>query len=175
MLQFQPCRGSADLAPSNNTVVPDNGDFSRADREGRTLHFGIREHAMGGVANGIVLHGGLRGYCATFLVFADYMRPTVRLAAIMKVPTTFIFTHDSIYVGEDGPTHQAVEQIESLRLIPNNVMLRPGDAQETAVAWQMAVERKDGPVCMAYTRQGIKIYEKADSNWKANMRKALTL
>ena len=163
--------GSADLAPSNNTVVPDNGDFSREDRAGRTLHFGIREHAMGGVANGIVLHGGLRSYCATFLVFADYMRPTVRLAAIMKVPTTFIFTHDSIYVGEDGPTHQAVEQVESLRLIPNNVMLRPGDAQETAVAWQMAVERKDGPVCMAYTRQGIKVYEKADSNWKQNMRR----
>ena len=167
--------GSADLAPSNNTVVPDNGDFSRADRAGRTLHFGIREHAMGGITNGIVLHGGLRGYCATFLVFADYMRPTVRLAAIMKIPTTFIFTHDSIYVGEDGPTHQAVEQIESLRIIPNNIMLRPGDAQETAVAWQMAVERKDGPVCMAYTRQGIKIYEKADANWKQNMRKGAYL
>ena len=167
--------GSADLAPSNNTVVPDNGDFSRAERTGRTLHFGIREHAMGGITNGIVLHGGLRGYCATFLVFADYMRPTVRLAAIMKIPTTFIFTHDSIYVGEDGPTHQAVEQVESLRIIPNNVMLRPGDAQETAVAWQMAVERKDGPVCMAYTRQGIKVYEKADSNWKQNMRKGAYL
>ena len=167
--------GSADLAPSNNTVVPDNGDFSRADRAGRTLHFGIREHAMGGITNGIVLHGGLRGYCATFLVFADYMRPTVRLAAIMKIPTTFIFTHDSIYVGEDGPTHQAVEQVESLRIIPNNIMLRPGDAQETAVAWQMAVERKDGPVCMAYTRQGIKIYEKADANWKQNMRKGAYL
>jgi transketolase len=151
--------GSADLAPSNNTIVPDNGDFSRSDRAGRTLHFGVREHAMGGVTNGIVLHGGLRGYCATFLVFADYMRPTVRLAAIMKVPTTFIFTHDSIYVGEDGPTHQAVEQIESLRIIPNNIMLRPGDAQETVVAWQMAVEKKDGPVCMAYTRQGLKVYE----------------
>ena len=163
--------GSADLAPSNNTVVPDNGDFSRADRTGRTLHFGIREHAMGGITNGIVLHGGLRGYCATFLVFADYMRPTVRLAAIMKIPTTFIFTHDSIYVGEDGPTHQAVEQVESLRIIPNNVMLRPGDAQETAVAWQMALERKDGPVCMSYTRQNLKIYEKADKNWKSNMRK----
>ena len=163
--------GSADLAPSNNTVVPDNGDFTRTDRAGRTLHFGIREHAMGGITNGIILHGGLRGYCATFLVFADYMRPTVRLAAIMKIPTIFIYTHDSIYVGEDGPTHQAVEQVESLRLIPNNVMLRPGDAQETAVAWQMAVERKDGPVCMAYTRQGLKIYEKEDKNWKQNMRK----
>ncbi len=163
--------GSADLAPSNNTVVPENGDFSAVNRLGRTLHFGIREHAMGGISNGIVLHGGLRSYCATFLSFADYMRPTVRLAAIMKIPTVFIFTHDSIYVGEDGPTHQPVEQLESLRVIPNVQVIRPGDAQEVEVAWQMAMETADKPTCMAFTRQDIVVYEKEDRQWKKNMRR----
>jgi len=163
--------GSADLAPSNNTVVPDNGDFTKENRAGRSIHFGVREHAMGGVANGIVIHGGFRSYCATFLVFADYMRPTIRLAAIMKIPTIFILTHDSIYVGEDGPTHQAVEQIESLRIIPNCRMLRPGDPQETVVAWQMAMERTNGPTAMAFSRQNLRTYEKADADWKKNMRK----
>lgn len=163
--------GSADLAPSNNTVVPDNGDFSREERAGRTLHFGVREHAMGGVANGIALHGGFRSYCATFLVFADYMRPAIRLASIMKIPTVFILTHDSIYVGEDGPTHQAVEQIESLRLIPNCRVLRPGDPQETVAGWQMAMERIDGPTAMAFSRQNLKTYPKADPDWKNSMRK----
>jgi transketolase len=163
--------GSADLAPSNNTAVPDNGDFSKENRSGRTLHFGIREHAMGGVANGIILHGGLRSYCATFLVFADYMRPTIRLAAIMKIPTIFILTHDSIYVGEDGPTHQAVEQIESLRVIPNVVVLRPGDPQETVAAWQMAMERTDGPTALFLSRQNLAVYDKADAQWKKSMRK----
>ena len=163
--------GSADLAPSNNTVVPENGDFSKENRKGRTLHFGIREHAMGGIANGLILHGGLRSYCATFMSFADYLRPTVRLAAIMKIPTIFILTHDSIYVGEDGPTHQPVEQLESLRVIPNTQVLRPGDAQETEVAWQMALETPDKPTCMAFTRQNIVVYPKEDKNWKKNMRK----
>mgnify|MGYP003295141986 CR=1 FL=1 len=163
--------GSADLAPSNNTVVPDNGDFNRENRLGRTLHFGIREHAMGGIANGIILHGGLRSYCATFMSFADYMRPTVRLAAIMKIPTVFIFSHDSIYVGEDGPTHQPVEQLESLRVIPGVQVLRPGDAQESEVAWQMAMESTDKPTCMAFTRQNITVYPKEDKAWKRNMRK----
>ncbi len=167
--------GSADLAPSNNTVVPDNGDFSRNSRSGRSLHFGVREHAMGGIANGIVLHGGFRSYCATFLVFADYMRPTIRLAAIMKIPTIFILTHDSIYVGEDGPTHQAVEQVESLRIIPNCRVLRPGDPQETVVGWQMAMERTNGPTAMAFTRQNLRTYEKADPDWKKNMRKGAYL
>ncbi len=167
--------GSADLAPSNNTVVPDNGDFSGENRAGRSLHFGVREHAMGGIANGIILHGGLRSYCATFLVFADYMRPSLRLASIMKIPTIFIFTHDSIYVGEDGPTHQAVEQIESLRVIPNLRVLRPGDPQETVVGWQMAMERTDGPTAMAFTRQNLRTYEKADPDWKKSMRKGAYL
>ena len=163
--------GSADLAPSNNTVVPDNGDFSKENRKGRTLHFGIREHAMGGIANGLILHGGLRSYCATFMSFADYLRPTVRLAAIMKIPTIFILTHDSIYVGEDGPTHQPVEQLESLRVIPNTQVIRPGDAQETEVAWLMALGAQDKPTCMAFTRQNITVYPKDDKQWKKNMRK----
>lgn len=167
--------GSADLAPSNNTAVPDNGDFSKDNRLGRSLHFGIREHAMGGIANGIVIHGGFRSYCATFLVFADYMRPTIRLAAIMKVPTIFILTHDSIYVGEDGPTHQAVEHVESLRIIPNCRVLRPGDPQETVVGWQIAMERCDGPTAMIFTRQNLKTYKKDDPNWKENMRKGAYL
>ena len=163
--------GSADLAPSNNTVVPDNGDFSKENRKGRTLHFGIREHAMGGIANGLILHGGLRSYCATFMSFADYLRPTVRLAAIMKIPTIFILTHDSIYVGEDGPTHQPVEQLESLRVIPNTQVIRPGDAQETEIAWLMALGAQDKPTCMAFTRQNITVYPKDDKQWKKNMRK----
>ncbi|MCL2293946.1 MAG: transketolase [Spirochaetes bacterium] len=163
--------GSADLAPSNNTVVPDNGDFTKANRSGRTIRFGIREHAMGGIANGIMLHGGLRSYCATFLVFSDYMKPPIRLAALMNIPTTFIFTHDSIYVGEDGPTHQPIEHAEALRIIPNVRVIRPGDAQETVVAWQMAMERENGPVALILTRQNLKVYEKQDKDWKNNMRK----
>ena len=163
--------GSADLAPSNNTVVPDNGDFSKENRKGRTLHFGIREHAMGGIANGLILHGGFRSYCATFMSFADYLRPTVRLAAIMKIPTIFILTHDSIYVGEDGPTHQPVEQLESLRVIPNTQVIRPGDAQETEIAWLMALGSQDKPTCMAFTRQNITVYLKDDKQWKKNMLK----
>jgi len=167
--------GSADLAPSNNTAVPDNGDFSKANRAGRTIRFGIREHAMGGVANGIVLHGGLRSYCATFLVFSDYMRPTIRLAALMGIPTTFILTHDSVYVGEDGPTHQPVEHVEALRVIPNVTVIRPGDPQETVVAWQMAMEKADGPVALILTRQNLKVYDKKDSDWKKSMRKGAYL
>ncbi|MCL2792889.1 MAG: transketolase, partial [Spirochaetaceae bacterium] len=167
--------GSADLAPSNNTLVPDNGDFSKANRLGRTIRYGIREHAMGGIANGIILHSGLRSYCATFLVFSDYMRPTIRLAALMGIPTTFIFTHDSIYVGEDGPTHQPVEHVESLRVIPNVTVIRPGDAQETVAAWQIAMEKEDGPVALILTRQNLKVYEKKDKDWKKNMRKGAYL
>lgn len=158
--------GSADLAPSNKTAMPKHGDFSPEDRRGRTLHFGVREHAMGGISNGIALHGGLRPFCATFLVFLDYMRPAVRLASIMKLPVIFVFTHDSIYVGEDGPTHQPIEHVASLRSIPNMVVLRPGDAEETAAAWAMALERKDGPTALSLTRQGLEVYEKADKDWR---------
>ncbi|TFG61803.1 MAG: transketolase [Spirochaetales bacterium] len=157
--------GSADLAPSNNTALPDYGDYNAQNRSGRTLHFGVREHAMGGVVNGICLHGGLRPFCATFLVFADYMRPAIRLAAIMKLPIIYVFTHDSIFVGEDGPTHQPVEHIASLRVIPNVVVLRPGDAQETAAAWKMALSRTDGPTVLALTRQNLEVYAKTDKDW----------
>ncbi|MEW5818060.1 MAG: transketolase, partial [Spirochaetota bacterium] len=158
--------GSADLAPSNNTAMPDYMDFSRENRKGRTLHFGVREHAMGSITNGIWLHGGLRAFCATFLVFADYMRPSIRLAALMKLPVIYIFTHDSIYVGEDGPTHQPVETLASLRVIPNLVVLRPGDAQETALAWTIAAGRTGGPTALALTRQNLEVYPKADKDWK---------
>lgn len=163
--------GSADLAPSNNTAMPEHGDYNKGNRGGRTLHFGVREHGMGGVVNGIALHGGLRPFCATFLVFADYMRPAIRLAALMKLPVIYIFTHDSIFVGEDGPTHQPIEHIASLRIIPGLVVLRPGDAQETAEAWKTAIARTDGPTVLALTRQNLTVYEKADPNWKENFSK----
>lgn len=161
--------GSADLAPSNNTAM-DFGDYGPSDRSGRTLHFGVREHAMGGVSNGIILHGGLRTFCATFMVFADYMRPTIRLAALMNLPTIFIFTHDSIFVGEDGPTHQPVEHLASMRIIPGLTVLRPGDAEETVEAWKMAVENTNGPTVLALTRQNLSVFVKSDSNWRETIR-----
>jgi len=163
--------GSADLAPSNNTYMKEMGDFSREDRKGRNLHFGVREHAMGAVINGMCLYGGLRPFCATFLVFSDYMRAPIRLASIMNIPVVYVFTHDSIFVGEDGPTHQPVEHVASLRAIPGLRVLRPGDAQETAEAWLLALERKDGPTALALTRQNLPVYEKAQPDWKNNIRK----
>ncbi len=163
--------GSADLAPSNNTAMPEHGDFSRSERGGRTLHFGVREHAMGALTNGIVLYGGLRPFCATFLVFSDYLRPSARLAALMNLPVIYVFTHDSIFVGEDGPTHQPIEHVAALRVIPNMVVLRPGDAEETAVAWQMALERNDGPSALCLTRQGLEVYQKDQPQWQESARK----
>jgi len=162
--------GSADLAPSNNTNLKDMGDFGRANPQGRNFHFGIREHGMGGICNGIAYHGGLRPFCATFMVFSDYMRPSIRLAAISKLPVIYIFTHDSVFVGEDGPTHEPVEHLAALRVIPNLLLLRPGDAEETEMAWRMAFERKDGPTALALTRQGIAVYAKADSEWRKTIR-----
>jgi len=149
--------GSADLTPSNNTRTPDMSDYSASNRAGRYIRYGVREHTMGAVMNGITLHGGLHPYGGTFLVFSDYMRPAIRMAAIMGIPTTFVFTHDSIAVGEDGPTHQPVEHVMSLRAIPNLWVIRPADANETAIAWKMALERKDGPVLLALTRQPLPI------------------
>ena len=163
--------GSADLAGSNKTAMPDLGQFSKADRSGRTINFGVREHAMGGVTNGLALHGGLRPFAATFLVFADYMRPPIRLAALMKLPVIYVLTHDSIYVGEDGPTHQPVEQVESLRIIPGLTVLRPADAEETNVAWQMGLERADGPTAIALTRQNLPVFDKADEDWISRCRR----
>ncbi len=162
--------GSADLEPSNKTALG-FGDYQKDNRGGRTLRFGVREHAMGGIANGIALHGGLRTFCATFLVFADYMRPPMRLASLMKLPVTYVLTHDSIYVGEDGPTHQPVEHVESLRIIPGMTVFRPGDAQETNCAYEIALEKTDGPVALALTRQNLAVYEKADKDWMNTMRK----
>ena len=137
--------GSADLTGSNNTLAKDQRPIGRGDFGGRYIHFGVREHAMGGILNGLSLHGGLRPYGGTFLVFSDYMRPAIRLAALMRQPVIFVFTHDSIGLGEDGPTHQPVEHLASLRAIPNLVVIRPADATETAEAWRVALARCDGP------------------------------
>ena len=163
--------GSADLASSNKTTMPDLGEFGKSNRKGQTINFGVREHGMAGVTNGLTLHGGLRSFCATFLTFVDYMRPAVRLAALMKLPVIYVFTHDSIYVGEDGPTHQPIEQVESLRIIPNLTVLRPGDAEEANLAWQMALERTDGPTALVLTRQNLAVFEKQDSGWADACRK----
>ncbi|MCR5401945.1 MAG: transketolase [Treponema sp.] len=164
--------GSADLAGPNKTALKDcDGIYSAENRIGRTIEFGIREFAMSALCSGMRLHGGLRPFCATFLVFADYLRPQLRLASLMKLPLIYIFTHDSIYVGEDGPTHQPVETLSSLRSIPGVQVLRPGDAQETSAAWEMAMASKDHPVCIVLTRQDIQGYEKSDSDWKKNIKK----
>jgi transketolase len=153
--------GSADLTPSNQTAIKDASDFSPEARGGRYLRFGVREHAMGAILNGIALHGGLIPYGGTFLVFADYMRPPIRLAALMGQRVIYIFTHDSIGVGEDGPTHQPIEHLASLRAIPKLVVLRPADVSETNQAWLVALERTQGPTAMALTRQALPIYDRA--------------
>ncbi|MFJ8044344.1 transketolase [Kitasatospora sp. NPDC096147] len=162
--------GSADLAESNLTTIDEDSSFlpegnplKSASPYGRTIHFGIREHAMGSTMNGIALHGRTRVFGGTFLVFADYMRPAVRLAALMKLPVTYVWTHDSIGLGEDGPTHQPVEHLASLRAIPGLAMVRPADANETAVAWRTVLERQTshpGPVGLALTRQGVPTWDR---------------
>ncbi|HEX4953236.1 MAG TPA: transketolase [Thermoanaerobaculia bacterium] len=145
--------GSADLAGSNNTTISGEPAFSRENRLGRNFHFGVREHAMGSAANGMALSGLLRPYGGTFLIFSDYMRPAIRLAGLMGLPVVYVFTHDSIFLGEDGPTHQPVSQLLSLRSIPNLVTLRPADGNETAAAWKVALERRSGPTALVLTRQ----------------------
>ncbi|MFD0349552.1 transketolase C-terminal domain-containing protein [Kitasatospora aburaviensis] len=162
--------GSADLAESNLTTIDEDSSFlpggnplKSASPYGRTIHFGIREHAMGSTMNGIALHGRTRVFGGTFLVFADYMRPAVRLAALMKLPVTYVWTHDSIGLGEDGPTHQPVEHLASLRAIPGLAMVRPADANETAVAWRTVIERQTshpGPVGLALTRQNVPTFDR---------------
>ncbi len=147
--------GSADLAPSNNTHINDGGDISAAEPAGRNLHFGIREHAMGAALNGMSLHGGLRVYGGTFLIFVDYMKPAVRLASLMHQPVIYILTHDSIGLGEDGPTHQPIEQLASLRAVPNILVIRPADANETKEAWKLALRITDKPIALALTRQKV--------------------
>jgi transketolase len=160
--------GSADLAGSNNTTMkgepsflPEGNPLEDADPFGRTLHFGIREHAMGSTMNGIALHGGLRVYGGTFLVFSDYMRPAVRLAALMGLPVTYVWTHDSIGLGEDGPTHQPVEHLAALRAIPGLDVVRPADANETAVAWRTVLEHTDRPAGICLTRQNVPTFDRA--------------
>ncbi|MBI1941112.1 MAG: transketolase, partial [Acidobacteria bacterium] len=152
--------GSADLAPSTNTLIKGAGDFARGNYGARNLRFGVREHAMGAVLNGMAL-SGLIPYGATFLIFSDYARPTIRLAALMKAHSIFVFTHDSVFLGEDGPTHQPIEHLPALRAIPNLTLIRPGDANETAVAWRVAIERRGGPVALALTRQALPIIDRA--------------
>ncbi|MEN2981843.1 MAG: transketolase [Thermus sp.] len=147
--------GSADLTPSNNTQAQGMEDFSPENPLGRYLHFGVREHAMGAILNGLNLHGGFRAYGGTFLVFSDYLRPALRLAALMDTPTVFVFTHDSIALGEDGPTHQPVEHLLSLRAMPNLWVIRPADAHETFYAWQVALRRQEGPTALVLTRQAV--------------------
>ena len=147
--------GSADLGSSNKTDINDGGDLSADNPGGRVIHFGVREHGMAGVMNGLALHGGIRPFGGTFLIFSDYMRPSIRLAALMGLPVTYVFTHDSIGLGEDGPTHQPIEQLMTLRAMPDLLDLRPSDAAETAVAWRIAMERTDGPTWLSLTRQGV--------------------
>ncbi len=164
------CGGSADLDPSTHTELKGQGDFNPPlqpgqdsegsdsagwSRAGRNIHFGVREHAMGGVVNGLSAHGGFIGYGSTFLIFSDYMRPPIRLAALMGLHVVHVFTHDSLALGEDGPTHQPIEQLASLRAIPKLTLLRPADANETAVAWKVAIETRDRPVLLALTRQNV--------------------
>jgi transketolase len=146
--------GSGDLAESNKTDLEDLGDFGPSSN-GRNLHYGIREHAMGAISNGLSAHGGLRPFAATFLVFSDYMRPSVRLASLIGLPVVYVWTHDSIGLGGDGPTHQPVEHLASLRAMPNLRVIRPADGPETAEAWRAALLRTDGPTALALTRQNL--------------------
>ena len=163
--------GSADLAESNNTTIAGAASFVPSEHSthewtgneyGRVLHFGIREHAMAAILNGIVLHGNTRPFGGTFLIFSDYMRPAVRLAALMKSPSIFVWTHDSVALGEDGPTHQPIEQLASLRAIPGLDVVRPGDANEVAWAWKTILERRQGPAGIVLTRQNIPVFERGD-------------
>jgi transketolase len=158
--------GSADLAESNNTTIEGAKSFVpekwsthewTGNQYGRVLHFGIREHAMGSILNGIVLHGNTRAFGGTFLIFSDYMRPAVRLAALMKVPAIYVWTHDSVALGEDGPTHQPIEQLATLRAIPDLDIIRPGDANEVAYSWLTILSRRKGPAGIALTRQNIAV------------------
>jgi transketolase len=159
--------GSADLTPSTKTWMDESGIFSASDRVGANLHFGVREHGMGSVLNGMAVHEGLIPYGATFLVFSDYMRPAIRVSALSHYPVVWVFTHDSIGLGEDGPTHQPVEHLAALRAIPNLVTIRPADANEVSQAWKSAIKRKDGPTVLVLSRQDLptidrSVYSSAD-------------
>ncbi len=159
--------GSADLESSTMTHLEGFGTFSAEQYEGRNVYFGVREFAMAGISNGMSLHGGVRPFASTFFVFSDYLRPAIRLSALMNLPVTYVFTHDSIFVGEDGPTHEPIEQLAALRSIPNLTVLRPADANETAAAWKYAMENQEGPVALVLTRQNLTVQidaKKAEDN-----------
>jgi transketolase len=151
--------GSADLTPSNNTRFDEAGDFQKDNPGGRYLRFGVREHAMGAALNGLNLFGGLIAYGGTFLVFSDYMKPAIRIAAISGIPSIFVFTHDSVGLGEDGPTHQPIEHLMALRAVPNLTVIRPADANEVAQAWKVAITQKNTPTALALTRQNVPTLE----------------
>lgn len=161
--------GSADLTGPNMTQLPGQ-PYSAVNRSGRMIHFGVREHAMAAISNGLALHGGFKPFCATFLVFADYLRPALRLSALMGLPVVYVLTHDSVFVGEDGPTHQPIEHLAALRAIPNVLVLRPADAEETNEAWAWALARTEGPTVIALTRQNLPVLEKADPIWRETIR-----
>jgi transketolase len=152
--------GSSDLTPSNKTWLKDSRGFQADTADGRNVHFGVREHVMGAAINGMAVHGGVIPYGGTFLVFSDYMRPAIRLSALSNYPSIWVFTHDSLGLGEDGPTHQPVEQLASLRAMPNLVVIRPNDANEAAEAWRVAIKRRDGPTLIALTRQNVPILDR---------------
>ncbi len=156
--------GSADLTPSNKTWIDGSPSFQADTPEGRNLHYGVREHAMAAAVNGMVAHGGIIPYSATFLMFSDYMRPSIRLSALSQHGSIWVFTHDSIGVGEDGPTHQPVEHLASLRAIPNLIVIRPGDANEVVEAWKLAINRRDGPTLMSLTRQNVPVLDRKKFN-----------
>ena len=163
--------GSADLAPSTKTLLKDHGHYGFEEYCGHNMHFGVREHAMGAIANGMALHGGVIPYTATFLIFSDYMRPAIRLAALMGQRVVYIFTHDSIGLGEDGPTHQPIEQLLGLRSVPNLVVLRPADATETVEAWKTALERRHGPTALVLSRQDLPVLDRSSLASAAGLQK----
>ncbi len=163
--------GSADLAPSNKTYLDDYPVFSNDSYTGRNFHFGVREHAMMGAVNGMALHGGLIPYGASFLVFSDYCRPALRLAALSHIPSIFVFSHDSVGLGEDGPTHQPVEHMATFRAMPHMVLIRPADANETVQAWKVALERRDGPVMILLSRQGLPVFDRSQMAAAAGLAK----
>jgi transketolase len=156
--------GSADLTGSNKTWIDGSPAFQKDTPTGRNFHFGVREHAMGTIVNGLSVHGGFIPYCGTFLIFSDYMRPAIRLSALSGYPSIWLYTHDSIGLGEDGPTHQPIEQLATLRAIPNLVVIRPADANEVPVAWRVAIARRDGPTLLAFTRQNVPILDRKTCN-----------
>jgi len=160
--------GAADLVESTKTTISSSTSFTSADRRGRNIHFGIREHAMGAIVNGLAGHGGLRPYGATFFVFSDYMRPAIRLSGLMEVPSIWVYTHDSVLLGEDGPTHQPIEHLASLRAMPNLWVVRPADAGETVEAWELALNRTTGPTALVLSRQGMPVLDRSGSEGLVN-------